>query len=217
MSNCIFPKLPGLTFDIKPVPTWSTVVQKSKNRARTAIMNDPYPLWTFEISFEFLRDSPNQRPGRDPLNTANYTELQQLVGFYNARGGSFDSFLLDPGMLTARKSDWEANGAPAGTGDGTTTTFYLQRDCGGFLDEVQATVGPIFVSVNGVVAASSAWTQNADASVTFTTAPASGAVVTWDGRWMYRVAFAEDKLDGLAQFMYELYECQKVTLEQVKL
>ena len=58
MSNLLFPRLLGLTFAIKPVPSWSTVIQKSKNRARTAIMNDPYPLWTFELTFEFLRDSP---------------------------------------------------------------------------------------------------------------------------------------------------------------
>lgn len=214
MSNAIFPKLPGLTFDIKPTPTWSTVVQRAKNRTTARIQNDPYPLWLFEINFEFLRDSAPQRPGRDALNPSNYSELQQLVGFYNARGGSFDNFLLDPGMLTGRKGDWEAHGAPAGTGDGTTTTFYLQRDCGGFYDLVQATVGTLVMSINGVVQLASSWTQNANGSITFTSAPAAGAVVTWDGHWMYRVRFSEDKLDGLAMFMYQLYECQKVTLEQ---
>jgi hypothetical protein len=46
MSDAVFPKLAGLSWGIKPVATWSTVVQRSKNRARTALLNDPYPLWT---------------------------------------------------------------------------------------------------------------------------------------------------------------------------
>jgi hypothetical protein len=48
MSYCVFPKLPGLTFEIKSSPNWATVIQKAKNRARTAIMNDPYPQWSIE-------------------------------------------------------------------------------------------------------------------------------------------------------------------------
>jgi hypothetical protein len=214
MSTLLFPKLPGLTFEIKPIPTWSTIVQKSKNRARTALMNDPYPLWEFELTFEFLRDSPPELPGA-PSNPNNYSELELLTGFYNARGGSYESFLLDPGILTGRPSDWEVRGGPLGTGDGVTTTFYLGRDAGGFIDEVQSPVGPLFVSVDGAVQLTG-WTLGANGAVTFATAPAIGAVLTWDGRWMWQVCFSEDTL-SLEQFMYELYELQSLKLEQVKL
>jgi uncharacterized protein (TIGR02217 family) len=212
MSNCVFPKLPGLTFEIKPVPTWSTVIQKSKNRTRTAIMNDPYPLWTFELTFEFLRDSPPVNPGAS--NPNGYSELEQIVGFYNARGGSFDNFLLDPGMLTGNPAASTVTGAPVGTGDGDTTVFYLLRDCGGFLDEVQAPVSPVVISVNGAVQASG-WTLGANGVITFAAAPASGAVITWSGSWQWPVCFAEDSL-GIEQFMYQLYELQTLKFEQVK-
>lgn len=213
MSNCVFPRLAGLTFEVKAVPTWSTVVQKSKNRARTAIMNDPYPQWTFELTYEFLRDSPPANPG-DPANPNGYSELEQIAGFYNARGGSFDSFLLDPGMLTGDPDASTVTGAPVGTGDGVTTVFYLLRNCGGFLDEVQAPVGPVVISVDGVVAATG-WTPGANGAITFGAAPASGAVITWDGAWQWPVCFAEDSL-GLEQFMYQLYDLKTLKLEQVK-
>ena len=101
MSNAVFPKLVGLGWGCNPVPTWSTVVQRSKNGATTRLMNDPYPLWTFELSYEFLRDSVPAMPGA-ANNPENFAELQQIIGFYNARGGGFDDFLVDPATLTGR-------------------------------------------------------------------------------------------------------------------
>lgn len=214
MSDALFPKLAGLTWDIKPVPTWSTVVQKSKNRARTALSNDPYPLWTFELTYEFLRDSRPER-GATTSNPKGYSELEQLVGFYNARQGSFDDFLLDPGMLTGRPEDWRVSGAQIGVGDGETTTFYLQRDAGGFMDEVQSPASISCIAVNGV-AAVSGWTQGDAGAIVFAAAPALNAVITADFRWRWRVCFSEDTLDVNA-FMFELYELQSLKLEQVKL
>lgn len=214
MSTVLFPKLPGMTWDIEPVPTFSTVKQMSRRRARTALMNDPYPLWTFNLSFEFIRDSAPQRPGGS-WNPNNYTELEQIVGFFNARGGDFDTFLLDPGWLTEKPQDSTVAGAPLGVGDGVTTTFYCQRDAGGFIDEVQFPCAPICVTANGVPV-TSGWTLGAGGAVTFGAPPASGTILTWDGSWRWQVAFAEPAL-GLKQFQYELYELQSLKLEQVKL
>lgn len=213
MSDAIFPRLPGLTWEIKPIPTWSTVVQKSKNRARTALQNDPYPLWTFELTYEFLRDS---KPigGPTVMNPAGYSELEQLAGFYNSRGGSFDDFLLDPALITGRPRDSEVHGAVIGVGDGATTTFYLQRDAGGFMDEVQDPVGEPFIADNGVPQ-TSGWTLGDGGLITFAAPPAATHVITADFRWRWRVCFSEDTLDVNA-FMFELYECQSVKLEQVK-
>jgi uncharacterized protein (TIGR02217 family) len=214
MSNFVFPKLAGLSWGCNPVPTWSTVVQRSKNGATTRLMNDPYPLWTFELDYEFLRDSTPEMPGA-ANNPENISELQQVIGFYNARGGSFDDFLLDPAMLTGDPDAGMVRGGPVGTGDGVTTTFYLQRNCGGFFDEVQNPVGTPSISVNGVVQLPASF-GIASGAVTFATAPALNAVITWDGRWMWRVRFSEDKIDA-KQFMAQLYELQSMKLEQVKL
>lgn len=215
MSNSVFPKLAGLSWGCNPVPTWSTVVQRSKNGATTRLMNDPYPLWTFELDYEFLRDTPQQTPG-SAFNTQDLSELEQIIGFYNARGGSFDDFLLDPAMLTGDPKAGIVNGGPVGTGDGVTTVFYLQRNAGHFIDEVQNPVGTPVVSVNNVPQIASSFTIAAGGVVTFGIAPALGNVITWDGRWQWRVRFSEDKIDA-KQFMIALYELQSLKLEQVKL
>jgi uncharacterized protein (TIGR02217 family) len=214
MSDYLFPKLPGLTWDIKMSPTWSTVVQRSKNRATTRLYNDPYPLWTYELSYEFVRDSKLALPG-DPRNLENYTELEQIVGFYNQRRGSFDDFLINPGELTAKPSAWEVRGAQIGVGDGTTTIFYLERNYGGFMDEVQNPTGPVYIAVNGVIQ-TSGWTLSSPGIITFATAPALNAKITWDGKFLYRVRFAEDDM-SFDTMMHDLYELQSVKLEQVKL
>ena len=214
MSDALFPTLQGLTFDIAPVPTFSTVVQRAKNRATTRLMSDPYPLWTFELTFEFLRDSTPQRPG-GARNPSNYSELEQIVGFYLARGGGFDDFLLDPGMLTGRPQEWQAQSELLGLGDGLTTIFQLQRNIGGFSDEVQAPAGQVFLFLNGAPQ-TTGWTLGAAGAIVFNSAPAAGVRVTADFRWRWRVRFAEDTL-GLQQFMFQLYELQKLKLEQVKL
>jgi uncharacterized protein (TIGR02217 family) len=171
----------------------------------------------FELSYEFLRgpDFRGSMPGPSAANPEGYSELEQIVGFYNARNGSFDDFLLDPALLSGRCEDSQVRGAQIGIGDGTTTQFFLQRNYGGFMDEVQDPVGPIFVSDNGALVAGTAWTLGTVGDINFTTAPLTGHVITADFQWRWRVAFAEDAL-GLEAFMYQLYELQSVKLEQVK-
>jgi uncharacterized protein (TIGR02217 family) len=221
MSNAIFPQLAGLGWGGNPVPNWSNQVQRSKNGAVTTLMNDLYPRWTFELSYEFLRDSVPPMPGA-ASNPENYTELDQIVGFYNARGGSFDDFLLDPGLLTSKYREGLVSGGPVvnvlgalAVGDGVTTTFYLARDAGGFLDEVQNPVGATVISVAGVPQTTGV-TLGAAGVITFATAPVTGRAITWDGRWMWRVRFSEDTLDA-KQFMKDLYELQSMKLEQNQL
>ena len=216
MSDAIFPSLPGLTFDVKRVPTWSTTVQKSRNRARTALMNDPYPLWTFELTYEFLRAPGfgNRQPAVTSDNPNGYSDLELLEGFYNSRNGSFDDFLLDLGMLTQQPGECTVSGIQIGVGDGVTQTFQLVRDCGGFLDEVQDTLGDAVISVDGNPL-STGFTQGTMGDINFAAAPASGAIITAAFDWRMRMCFAEDSL-GTEGFLYQLYELQSLKLEQVK-
>jgi uncharacterized protein (TIGR02217 family) len=217
MSDLIFPQLAGLSWGIKPVPTWSTVVQRSRNGARTALGADPYPLWTYELSYEFLRGPgyTGSHPGSSAANPEGYSELEQIVGLFNLCNGGAGDFLLDPGQLVGRPQDSTVRGIPIGTGDGTTTTFYLARNTGGFLDEVQDPVaGSVSVAINGV-AQTAGWTLGALGAIAFAAAPALNAVITASFRWRMRVCFAEDTL-GIEAFMYALYDLQSLKLEQVK-
>ena len=119
MSNAVFPALPGLSADFKRAPMFKTQVKEtvSGREFRGQLMLSP--RYTYEASFEFLRDL---RQG--------YDELRTLLGFFNARGGAFDDWLfLDP-------DDSVAAAMPFGTGDGATTQFQLVRTLGGFTEPV---------------------------------------------------------------------------------
>ena len=83
MSNAVFPTLPGLAWGVKKTPVWSTNTIKSANGREMRAAYYRYPLWRFTLSFEVLRT-------RSAVN-----ELEQLAGFFNARRGSFESFLYE--------------------------------------------------------------------------------------------------------------------------
>ena len=93
MSNAVFAPPPGLDWNIKRTPTFRTLLQAAANGSTVRVPMLVDPMWRFECSFEFLRDNPAQ------------DELNQLLGFFLARQGSYDSFLLDLGSLTQNPLD----------------------------------------------------------------------------------------------------------------
>ena len=192
------------------VPNWDgNVTQRSRNGTLTRLVTDSYPRWTFELSYEFLRASHIVGPS-NPQNPNNHSEVDQIVGFFNQCKGGFGDFLLDPSLLTGVHEDGYTPGASLGVGDGVTTTFQLQRNQGGFLDEVQNPVSPVKVIGGG------AWTLGNAGQITFAAAPPVGAVLSASFQWKWRCRFAEDSLN-LNAFMFQLYELQSLKLEQVKL
>ena len=213
MSNAVFPRLPGLTFDFKMRPTFSTIIQQAADRSETRIFEDAYPIWEFDLTYEFVRDFRTGQ-AQNTTNPTNQTELKQIVGFYMARQGSFDSFLLDLGMLTANPLDSQVMGAQIGTGDGVTTRFQLLHPYGEFKDEVQAPRGTVHVYEDGIP--TTAFTVDATGGVVFTIAPVAGAQISADFAWYYRVRFSEDTAEW-ASFSYQFYECQTLKLTQVRL
>jgi len=210
MSNALFPCLPGLTWDITYSPAFDNVEQRSKNGAVTVLMNDPYPQWSVELNYEFLRDSEGRPSARNPKN---YPELKELLGFFLQRGGNADTFLIDPELLTDKPEPVAAH--QIGTGDGATTVFYLMRDIGGFAMEVQDPIpGSVKISADGTPV-TSGWTLGTKGDITFASAPAADAVITASFRWRLSVRFAQSSLEYKA-FMFDLYEADSVKLIQDK-
>ena len=196
MSNSVYPTLPGLTFGVMravvaPPVQVRTTPSRREFRARDATL----PLYQYTLAYEFLRSN------------ATWAELQTLAGFFNARGGSFDSFLFtDP-------DDYSVAGQLFGTGDGTTTVFALVRSFGGFAEATPDLNGPASIYVNGTLI-TTGYTVSAGV-VTFTTAPTAGQVLTWAGSFYRRVRFLKDQLD-FSKFMKDLWEAKKVELLSLK-
>lgn len=129
------------------------------------------------------------------------TELGTLLAFYRARRGPARGFRLrDP-------TDWSSNamtGTPTaqdqilGTGDGHTASFALVKRYGeGAEAQVRRITRPVpgsvKVSVGGTVL-TSGWTVGPLGVISFTTAPAAGAVVKAGFLFDVPVRFAEDQL-----------------------
>lgn len=196
MSGEIFPSLPGLKWGVVKTPMWSTKVQKSASGRELRAAYYSYPDWKFSLSYEVLR-------------SGLMSELEEFVGFFNARQGSFDSFLYqdpDDKAVTVQRF---------GMGDGVTTQFQLVRNYGGYVEPVFATGGTPLVFVNGVLKSPISHYMLSDGLVTFSTAPAVGAALTWTGDFYYRVRFMQDSAD-FEQFLYQLWSLKKIEFKSFK-
>ena len=140
------------------------------------------------------------------------TDWEQYYGAvrtsYNTHGGEFDSFLyLD-------RVDSDATAAPFGVGDGTATVFQALRPWGGFAEPVDAFVGTPVVHINGTPTTGFSVTAGSGV-ITFASAPASGAVLTWTGQHYRRCRFAMGELTA-TQFLHTLWETRRVQLISTK-
>ena len=137
---------------------------------RMAFPQWSYPRYRYTLSFEVLR------------NYGSYAEWQTLEGFYS-------QMITSPGIFQYNDvDDQSATNMQFGTGDGTTTVFQLTRSLGGIVCPVFCTTGTPEIYSNGTLVASG-YSINSYGQVTFTTAPASGAVLTWTGTFNWYCRF----------------------------
>jgi len=217
MSNILFPKIAGLGWSLSKTPTFSTEVQESLAGREVRVQNFRNPIWEFTLGYEYLHNDPARR------DENGQTPLEALTGFYLARGGQFDDFLVNESDLTGRLEDSVYSGQPIGAGDGLTASFQLVRNIGGFLEAVQEPLNQTATAyVNG-----SARTQGSDYTiaqgvVTFATPPAVGAAITADFIMLYRMRFytggSRSGKEGmeLSNFYYNLYQCKEVQMVSVR-
>lgn len=197
-NPAIFPILPGQTFPVTKSPIWSTKSATASSGRKRKRMMWSYPKWQFKITHDFLRD------------TASFPELQRLYAFFNIHAGMYGQFsFYDP-------NDNTVTDQPFGTGDGVTTAFQLTRTLGAgaitFVEPVQSVVAGATAKIAGTP--TTAFTISGGI-ITFTTAPATGAALTWSGQFMFLVEFEQDQFDA-DQMMQTLWSQSGLTLLSVK-
>ena len=192
--------MPTLGWSVTHSPLFSTgsALHVSGREVRAA--KYVAPLWSIELNYDVLRMvSPN-------------VELQAIVGFFEQCLGEGASFYFEPPALSPVAAQ------AIGTGDGSTATFFFAVTIGGYA-LTPANVGTVSaVYLNGVVQASANYTVNQTASapsVTFTTAPPSGAAITADFDWYFLCRFDDDSADA-EEFMSKLYALQSLKLRTVR-
>jgi hypothetical protein len=229
MSNAVFPTFPGLDWNVKRIPTFGTLAQAASNGMMVRIPRFLDPMWQFECSFEFLRDTcPND-------------EFNALLGFFLARQGGYDSFLLDLSTLTQNPADAFVEGQLLSLDGNNCAPLARSLGQSGNLEQIYELQGPPVVrDGNGnVLAAGTAYTlycscvppsgvgtfqpYNGLGGYYLQFASAPKLPVTADFGWYYRVIFsagkgsAQDPQIGndqqeFAALWYAMYEARQITL-----
>ena len=182
----VFPVLPGQEFVAKKSPQWSTGIKRAASGREIRIPYWSFPLWSFQVKYEFLRQRP---PSKD--------ELGQLWAFFNSRQGKAGFFYyLDP-------NDNQVSNQVVGVGDGLRIGFQLNRTVGAnspspFVEPVAVIWTQPTVTVGG--AATTAFTIGPYGAIQFSTAPAAGAQIVWSGQFLFLCRFDEDQLDASQMF-----------------
>ena len=195
-----FPSLAGLGWSMTVIPRFATVAHERASGKSGRRMKMRYPLYEIELTFDLLRS--------DAINL----ELQQLLGFFESVQGQAQPFwLAPPGMSTLANQ-------LIGTGDGATTSFPMVRSTGAFTEPLAGVSNLSAVRVAGVMQTPSSYSLSSgyEPSLTFVTAPASGAAINVDGQALWLCRFMDDTL-GFEQFAYQLFELKRVKLITVKL
>jgi|SRR6185437_1541726 len=202
MSSLVFPTATsglGIGWPVRKTPQYSTIVQTPvSRRGEVRLAQQVYPQWLFELDLTYLKGDFSQ-----PTSA-----LGVLAGFFAAVQGKAQDWLYqDP-------YDNAVTAAQFGTGDGATTTFQLLRPL--------ATSAPDIVqNLNGTPTIYVAGTPVTPASigatglVTFTTAPASGAALTWTGGFYFRCRFDDDSLGQLQENFFQIWDLQSLKFRSV--
>lgn len=183
MSYPIMPTMPiSMASGLKKTPNFNTVRQKSAAGVNSALALKPYPTWSFQFSLDSIVGHEQDAA----------SVVAQFFGTFMATAGGAGLFLFsDP-------QDNAVTGAQFGVGDGVTTKFQLSRNIYGYPDIIQNTNGTPTIYVGGVVTAPS--DISATGVITFATAPATDANLTWTGGFRYLCRFSEDTVDATRSF-----------------
>jgi len=205
--TAIFPSLPGLAWSVTKAPRFATRIQRAVSGRELRVLDQPYPVWTWTLTYSLLRDKWDSR-GSGGVG-AGYDELRTLAGFFLDRQGAFQPFLFDD------PSDDNVTGQVIGTGDASANVFQLVRTMATFAEPITApdSVGAIYF--DGVVQNPANYTVDpATGLVNFTTPPPAGQSITADFTYRFRVRFADDTAE-FENFMYQLWQLKQIKLQSV--
>ena len=197
MSNAVFPQLPGLKLELSKTPQWSTSAKTAVSGREVRASYWSYPTIRYELSYEVLR------------TYTTLSELEQIQGFFNARRGSFESFLYSDAQ------DKTVVDQVFGIVQAGVMSYQLVRNQGGHVAPVGCIDGAPVLKANGVVISAANYSINDDALVTFTVLPTAGATLTWSGNYFARVRFVQDMME-FDRFTHMLWAAKKVQFQTDK-
>jgi uncharacterized protein (TIGR02217 family) len=196
------PTLPGLAWSRRKKPAFNTRIAShaSGREVRVALMN--YPLYEFEATYG-LTSSASGFAG------LGASSLQSLMGFFLQLQGQFGTFLYtDP-------DDNSVTSQGIGVGDGATTAFSFVRALGGFAEPVGWVNAVSHVYLNGTPQSGGSYGLTTPNTLTFTTPPGAGVVVSADFSFAFQCRFIDDQMD-FEEFMSNLWKLESMKFRSVK-
>lgn len=170
------------------------------NQGNVYVANMSTPVWDFKMSVPLLT-------GRIDDPTSNIALLLGL--FIEAKGGAGNFTFMDP-------RDHAVTNYQFGTGDASSKVFQLTRPIGASFEWVQNIVGTPTIFVNGVPKTPTTdYTIDDKGVVTFGSAPAAAAVLSWSGDFQYLLRFKQDSLADLTLFFEGSWMLSTLELESV--
>ena len=64
--TAIFPALPGLGWSVTKAPRFATRIQKAISGRELRVLDQPYPIWTWTLTYALLRDKWDTRGAGRP-------------------------------------------------------------------------------------------------------------------------------------------------------
>ena len=190
-----FPTLPGISWPVKRTAVVSTSRHESVGGKRTLLPLRSTPRWEWELSFDMLRSAP--------YNLGSFTELETLLAFYVGQSTAGTCF----NYLDAEDNSVATQGF--GAGDGATTAFQLVRARGGFSEPVYAPAAGYTIYVAGVAKTLGTDYTQSKGVITFATAPAASAALTWTGQFYWLCRFTDDTFEE-TRFSLGLHEAKSL-------
>lgn len=203
MSLPVFAPPVGLTFPVQRRPLWKTLHQESVSGRDNPIQLWAYPRRRWTIDFDVLRSDNASLDQPAPAQA-----LQSVEGFFNSVGGSALAFIY------VAPEDRSVTNQSFGTGDGATTQFGLTRSFGGFVEPVFAPQGTPVIAIAGTPTL--AFALGTQGLVTFNSAPANGAALTWTGTYGFVCRFDADEIP-FSEFMNNLWDLKGLSFTTVPL
>jgi len=189
----VYPSLAGLTFPVTRTPIFKNLKTESVTGRVVTATYMQYPLFEFALSYDYL----------------SAADLKLLEGLFVEMGGDLTGFYFDAGP-----GDDTVSAQGIGSGDGATTSFQLFQANPGTAVPVDSSFGARTAYVNGGAVAAT-FESPSPGWVTFVSAPANGAALTWSGQYYYKCRFKQGSQD-FDEFMHLLYSTKSVILRTYK-
>jgi len=211
------PVLPTLNgFSVHKKPIWASLAQEAVSGREITTSNTAYPLWEFDLTYEGLRSSTQNRVTYAQF--ASTLEYEAIATVFLATLGPYGRFYYDDPTDNSRTNQL------IGYGDGSRTEFTVFRSFGTGSLQLFEPIGGLNPSVpfqpyvdTAPVAGSDFQIGDDGTFVEFINGfvPTDGSVITMDFSFYYRCRFLEDVVD-FEQFMYNLWTLRSLKFRSVK-